>query len=185
MIQVKTNIGKVVEVNISLLRSLADNDKMLRTAATSVLDLMKKRIHQDGLDAEGKTIGTYSKGYMVIRTGSFQNSARVSRGKNKGSLKNSGVFTKGKNAGAVRPQYNRSNDPKVILSLTRQMENDMKVVPLSSGTYGIGYTNTDNFKKSQYCEATYKRQGKIFSLSDAEVEVVQTIAQKFVTDAIS
>ena len=185
MIAIKTNIGKVVEVSITALRKLSDNDKMVRTCATSVLDLMKKRIHTDGKDADGNPIGTYSKGYIVIRTGSFQNAARVSKGKNIGKLKNAGSFSKGNNVGASRPKYNRTSDPKVILSLTREMENDEKVLPLKSGSYGIGFSNKQNFDKSQWCEKTYKKEGKIFSLSSNEVEAVNLIVQNFVTNALS
>ena len=199
MITVKTNIGKAEEVNITLLKNLSDNDKMLRTVASSVLDLMKKRIHTDGKDAEGNQIGTYSKGYMVLRMGSFQNAGRNKKGKNIGKLKDAGVFTDktirldkqtgvftGEDkVGKARPKYNRGSDTKVILSLTRQMENDMKVVAIKSGSYGIGFSNKLNFDKSQWCEKTYKKEGKIYALSSEEVDAVNLIVQKFVKDAIS
>ena len=178
MITVKTNIGKAVEVNITTLKNLSDNDKILRTCATSVLDLLKKRIHTDGKDAEGNQIGTYSKGYMVFRTGSFQNAGRNKKGKNIGKLKNAGVFIKGANKEAARPKYNRSSDTKVILSLTRQMENDMKVITVKSGYYGIGFSNKLNFDKSQWCEKTYKKEGKIYALSSEEIEAVNSIVEK-------
>jgi hypothetical protein len=199
MISIRTNISNVITVNIAVLNRLADNDKMLRTVATTVLDLMKKRIHTDGKDAEGNQIGTYSKGYMVVRTGSFQNASRVSRGKNIGKLKDAGVFTDRtikldkqtgvfsgeEKVGKARSKYNRSSDTKVILSLTRQMENDMKVIALKSGSYGIGFSNKLNFDKSQWCETTYKKPGKIYALSNEEVEASNLIIDKFVKDAVS
>jgi hypothetical protein len=200
MITVKTNIGKVVEVIIHQLKDVADTDKMLRTAATTVLGLMKKRIHEDGLDATGKRIGTYSPGYMKIRTGDFGNSAKVSRGKNIGKLKDAGVFTDktirlNKKAGVftgeekvgkARPRYNRTSDTKVVLSLTREMENDMKVSsPIKTKLgYGIGYSNKDNYDKSQWVEATYNLKGKIFSLSEEEEKAVIAIAEKYTQDAL-
>jgi len=185
MIRIKTNISQAVAVTVIRLKSLADNDKMLRTCANTALDLMKVRIHQKGLDADNTQIGTYSKAYMVVRVGSFKNAARVSRGKNKGKLKDAGTFTKGGNMGKTRPKLNRSADTKVILSLTRQMENDLQVLPIKTGSYGIGYSNTDNFKKAQWNEAKYKRQGKIFALSSEEQEAVKTVALKFAKDAFS
>lgn len=185
MIRVKTNIGKVVELNIEKLKSFADTDKMLRTAATTVLGLMKKRIHEDGLDAEEKPIGTYSPGYMKLRTGNYGNSLKVSRGKNKGNLKDAGVFSRGDSKGRQRPKFNRTSDTKVVLSLTRQMENDMKVIAIRSNNYGIGYTNKLNYDKSQWCEATYKRKGKIFALSANEQQVIIDIANEFTKDALS
>lgn len=197
MIKIKTNINKVVEVNIAALKQLADTDKMLRTAATTVLPMMKKRIHEEGKDADGSQIGTYSKGYMKVRTGNFSNATRVTKGANKGKLKdagvftdrtirlnkNTGVFTGEEKVGKQRPRYNRTSDTKVILSLTRQMENDMKVIPLKSGSYGIGYSNSINYDKSQWCEETYNKKGKIFSLSADEISAVNTIANEFVNNA--
>jgi hypothetical protein len=184
MIHVKTNIAEVANKNAELLKKLSNPDEMLRTMATTVLGLMKVRIHTDGLDANGNRIGTYSPAYMKVRQGIFTNSGVFSKGKNKGSIKDAGVFTKGKNKGQARPRYNRGPDTKVILSLTRQMENDMKVIAVDNG-YGIGYSNPHNFDKSQWTEATYKRQGKIFALSSGETDAVTAIAEKFVNDALS
>lgn len=180
MITIKTNINQVVTVTLERLNELGDTDKLLRSCATSVLSLMKVRIHEQGLAADGQQIGTYSKGYMVVRTGSFGNAGRVSRGPNSGRLKDAGVFTKSRTG--ARPKYNRTSDTRVVLSLTRQMENDMKVIATNAG-YGIGYTNTLNYQKSQWNEARYKKP--IFSLSAGEEKAVADIVTKHVEDAFS
>jgi hypothetical protein len=185
VIKVKTNIKKVIEVKIQQLKTLADTDKVLRIAATTCLGLMKKRIHEDGLDVDERPIGRYSKGYMILRTGSYKSSNRVTKGLNKGKLKDDGVFTKGVNKGNPRPKYNRTNDDKVVASLTRQMENDIKVIALKNNSYGIGYTNKFNFDKSQWVEATYKLKGKIFGLSTGEKQAVLGIVEKHKQDAFS
>lgn len=198
MILVTTNIGKVVKYTVEKLENLADRDKLLRTMASTALGLMKVRIHQDGLDANDQPIGTYSKSYMVLRTGSYKNAGRNLKGKNTGKLKNAGVFTDKtlrlnkktgvfsgeEKVGKNRPRYNRTNDPKVVASLTREMENDMKVID-ANPNYGIGYTNKHNYDKSQWVEATYKRKGKIFILSNGEVTAINEVAKKFTTDALS
>lgn len=183
MITITTNIQSVVAVQVKRLQSLADNDKMLRTCATTVLGLMKNRIHEDGKDANGNQIGTYSPAYMKIRTGNFANAARFVKGAKKGSLKNAGVFTKGAGKSAARPQYHRTNDTKVILSLTRQMENDMKVVAIENGAYGIGFSNPLNYNKAIWNQVRYKKP--IYSLSEQERQAVLEIAQKFTHDALS
>lgn len=184
MITVKTNINQLVAKDSALLKSLSNTDKMLRTAATTVLAMMKIRIHGEGLDASGNRIGTYSPAYMKIRTGNFGNSTRVSKGTNTGKLKDAGVFSSGSKLGQARSKFNRGPDTKVILSLTRQMENDEKVIAISTNNYGIGFSNKLNYDKSQWTEATYKRQGKIFAASTQELEAVNEIAQKFTDDAI-
>jgi hypothetical protein len=180
VIRIKTNITQVVAKDVGILKKLADTDQMLRTAATTVLGMLKVRVHQEGLDADNKRIGTYSPGYMKVRTGIFNNSLTSKTGK----LKDAGVFTRGKSKGAARPRYNRTNDTKVIASLTRQMESDEKVIAITKG-YGIGFSNPLNYNKSQWVEATYNRKGKIFAMSDGEVKSVNDIAQKFVDNAIS
>src|SRR6185436_1504106 len=104
---------------------------------------------------------------------------RFSKGKKKGEVKDAGVISRGPNKGKPRPKYNRTAETKVILSLTRQMENDMSVLPSGSG-YSIGYNNPDNFQKSQYNEATYKK--KIWNLTEEEKMLAKEIAQQFVND---
>ena len=191
MIQYNSNISIIIRGFRNKLVDLAqDPDPMLRTVALTVLPEMKKRIHVDGRDSNGNQIGTYSPEYMKVRTGDFANSDRFKKGKSKGELKNAGtftdraitlnkkagVFTGEDKVGKARPNYHRTADTKVIASLTRQMENDMSVLPSGSG-YGIGYNNADNFKKSQYVEATYKK--KIFSITTEERELAKQTAQNF------
>lgn len=178
-----SNAQEVIKVLGDKLLSLAQTDQLVRTCATTALGMMKMRIHEQGKDANGNQIGTYSKRYMAVRTGAFVNAKRVTRGKNTGKLKDAGIFSKGSNKGNARPRYHRTSDTRVILSLTRQMENDMKVIAIQHGRYGIGYSNTFNFQKSQWNEARYKKP--IFSLSADEQAAVNEVAKKIVHDALS
>lgn len=173
MLQAKVTISPALDQKIDLLKSIGKNDQIMRQVATTLLAQVHDRVHEKGLNAAGEPIGTYSREYMKVRTGDFGNSARVSRGKNKGKTKDAGTFTRGKKKGQPRPQYNRTSDTTVVASLTRQMENDFKVVATDAG-YGLGFSNEDNFKKSQYVEATYKQ--KIFDLTAAETELAVQIA---------
>ncbi len=180
MINYNSNINVVVKTQLDKIKALMDNpDPILRTVALTVLPELRRRVHVDGKDSAGGQIGTYSPGYMAIRTGNFQNSGRVSRGANAGKLKNAGSFTKAaaSKEGTSRPRYNRTSDTKVILSLTRQMENDMSVVATGKG-YGIGYLNKLNLQKAKWCEETYGK--KILSkLTKDEVELAKQTATEF------
>lgn len=164
-------------------------DEILRQVALAVLPELRHRVHVEGKDAAGNQIGTYSPGYMKLRTGNYKNSGRVSRGANKGKLKDAGTFTKGLNikirgtivedspkAELARPNYHRSDDTKVILSLTRQMENDLSVVETPTG-YGIGYLNDFNYQKAVWCEETYKKP-ILSQLTTGELEYMVTSADK-------
>lgn len=178
--------------------------------ATSLTAVIRKRVHEDGIATSGEQIGTYSKEYMVVRTGGYKNAARVTRGKNKGKLKDSGTFTKRKitfgdsinseggnvfgksvfnnrNDGVARPRYNRTADTKVVGSLTRQMENDLGVnasdpIKTERG-YAIGFKNPFNYDKSQWLEISQRK--RIWGLTAGEEAIVQQIADKFTEDAIT
>lgn len=178
MVTISTNIDQfVIELKDKLnvfQEGTPENDTMLRTITTTLTGLMRKRIHVQGLASDGQAIGTYSPGYMKVRTGSY----------GKGDK---GVFTRGVRKGQARPNYNRTSDSKVILSLTRQMENDLAVCeqdPFKTERgYGIGYRNIDNYNKSLYAESTYRK--RIFSLTEQEKQAVYDIATHFIENAIN
>ena len=80
-------------------------------------------------------------------------------------------------------KYNRTADTKVILSLTRQMENDMTGGPIKTlDGWGIGFKNPHNYDKSQWTEATYDK--KIFSLTEQEKADVRKIGEDFINRGI-
>ena len=181
MITIKSNIKDVAGLVKSKLDLLSNKEYLLRPLCVDLVAVMPKRIHIQGKASDDGQIGTYSKGYMAIRSGRFGNSPKVSRGPNKGKAKNAGTFTKVKVENIFlkgdfgnRPNYNRGTDTKVIISLTRQLENDWAVVATSKG-YGVGFNNSHNFDKSQWVEATYKK--KIFAMTSSE--------RQMVTDGIS
>lgn len=80
-------------------------------------------------------------------------------------------------------KHNRSANPLVILSLTRQLENDWSVVAIQGG-YGIGFKNTFNYQKAQWMSDLFAKGGnnnRIFSLSAKE----RSYAQKRFKELIS
>jgi hypothetical protein len=63
--------------------------------------------------------------------------------------------------------YKRSADTKIIVSLTRQLENNWSVLETSNG-YGIGFTNPFNADKLRWVE---EGKGKVISeLTTAELD---------------
>lgn len=93
--------------------------------------------------------------------------------------------------------YNRTADSKVILSLTRQMENDLSVVDDGKGSYGVGFKNkaiykptmkrstkakiriVSNLQKALWMEEKY---GEIYSPTKSEREVLKRAADKFINE---
>lgn len=62
-------------------------------------------------------------------------------------------------------KFQRSADKKVIVSLTRQLENNWSVIPTPKG-YGIGFLNPFNLQKARWVEQ--QKRTEIFSLSANE-----------------
>lgn len=130
-IQIKTNLGEVIGDVSGRLAVLENPDYLLRPVCFDLIDLMTKRIHENGIASDGSPIGTYNNAYLKLR----------------------------------EKKYSRTADKKVIVSLTRQLENDWSVIPTTNG-YGIGFKNSLNFDKAGWVEE--QKDKVIFSLSTAE-----------------
>lgn len=142
MIEIKSNITEFCDGVIKQLSAM-DISKMTRLQASTLMAQMRRRIHVDGLAADGRPIGTYSRGYLRY----------------------------------VRPKYGRTEGSKVVLSLTRTMENAMVLYPLENGT-GIGYATAEQLQKARWCEETYKR--KIFSPTTEERNTCIQIGKNYI-----
>jgi len=80
-------------------------------------------------------------------------------------------------------KFNRTADPKVILSLTSQMENDMSPIETPNG-YGIGFKNIANLEKAGYAEdraGGTDSENKIYALSVSEQTKVGLLSQEGIT----
>jgi len=184
MITFSTNMSEVI-ATISDKISRIDADRISLMMAQEVLPELRKRIHVRGEGSDGSQIGVYSDGYMKVRTGDFGNRKKITRGKNKGQSdqRSAGVFTKGANKGKPRPLYNRTDDKKVVASLTREMEDGMLAIPLGNGKSGIGWLDKYNFDKSQWVEETYKKN--IYQPTEEEREIAIRTAKNEVERILS
>jgi phage gpG-like protein len=157
MITIRSNVLLVTANLIKKMHAIADIQSILRPVAVDVLNMMTERIHEKGIAADGGQIGTYSPRYMKLRTGNYKNSSRYTRGTKAGKAKDAGLHLRGKNIGKARPRYNRTNDTKVIVSLTRQLENDWAIIGTAKG-YAIGFNNPFNAKKMRWVEGIKKKK---------------------------
>jgi hypothetical protein len=79
-------------------------------------------------------------------------------------------------------RFKRGQDPKIIVSLTRQLENDWSVIATEKG-YGIGFLNKHNLDKARWVE---QNKGKIiFSLADNEREHAIVTIQNLIRQALN
>lgn len=82
----------------------------------------------------------------------------------------------------TREKNNRGEDRKIIVSLTRQLENDWAVVGTVDG-YGIGFNNAFNIQKARWVEQQKSRI--IFNLSESEKQYIRERIQELVNGAIN
>lgn len=189
MIEISINnaIGELADK----LKSI-DKDDLLKMIAANTLPEIRRRVHVEGKSSDGSQIGTYSKGYMTLRTGEY---------KNKGKS-NAGYYTKGKSAvyniksrkaakyhsprkvsgSSMRIMYNWPNDPKVILALTRKMQQQMVVLKTYNG-WGIGYTNEDDYNKAIWNETRYKKS--IWNLTEEETVLILQESEKYINEKLN
>ena len=85
-------------------------------------------------------------------------------------------------------KYNRNSDPKIIFSLTGQMENDLGVIATDNG-YGIGFkieASKKNKKQTttlaQIAEWLEEKKGKVYSLTSDEAKAFTPIVNQFLTN---
>jgi phage gpG-like protein len=79
-------------------------------------------------------------------------------------------------------KFKRSSDSRIIVSLTRQLENDYAVVGTTTG-YGIGFNNPFNAQKAVYVEQIKRKI--IFNLSADEKKYIEERVQQLVNGAIN
>lgn len=137
----ESNFTSVIKTVNDKLKAV-DIQKMTAIQASTLLGLMRVRIHMDGIASDGTQIGYYTPAYMKTR----------------------------KKAG-------RGSDEKVILSLTRSMENSEELYPLTNGT-GIGFSTAENWQKAKWCEETYGK--RIFAPTVEEEQTVVAIGQDYI-----
>jgi hypothetical protein len=82
----------------------------------------------------------------------------------------------------ARQKAKRGMDPKVIVSLTRQLENNWSVLETSNG-YGIGFTNPFNADKLRWVEEAKDRV--ISQLTTEETDYAFERVNELVADALS
>lgn len=141
-----SNLPTVIkQVNLKL--TALQVDQMTRLQATTLMAMMRQRIHVDGKDSNGAQIGTYTPAYIKY----------------------------------ARKKNHRGTDDKVILSLTRSMEDSYEMSPIENG-YAIGFNTQENMQKARWCEDTYQKP--IFAPTAEEKATVIEIANDYIAKHI-
>ena len=157
-------------------------DDLCFEIASALKAEIKNRVHVEGKASDGSQIGTYSKGYLVVRSGAYKDSKVGKSGRNTGKITSAGFHAKGSKKANKRKMYNRGTESNVILSLTRQMELDLdntRPIPIEGG-YGIGYRNDFNYMKAMWNQDRYGKP--IWNLSEDEKKMAKDIVSNYVNE---
>lgn len=145
-------------LNISVkINAALRSDKAIRTAISTVLTTHKNRIFNEGLDANGAKIGTYSTNPINV---SPQKQAR-----NTGKRFFAGGWAEYKTAIGKNPGF-------VNLQNFGHMQADYGIIK-DGTTYGLGYQNQDNYNKSIWLQEKYDKP--IFVHSDSEIDLLGNV----------
>ena len=82
----------------------------------------------------------------------------------------------------LRQKIGRGNSTKIIVSLTRKLEQDWQVIATTKG-YGIGFNSPNNIDKARWVEA--QKKIIIFNLSGPEKQYITERLQELVNGAIN
>jgi hypothetical protein len=78
-------------------------------------------------------------------------------------------------------KHKRTSDTKIIVSLTRQLENDWSVIATKNG-YGIGFKNKFNLQKARWVEQI--KDKNIFSLAGNELTHAKELLATLTNNAL-
>lgn len=153
---------------IRALEALRSDPRIIKTALSSVLPEHKNRIFKQGFDSKGVQIGTYGTKKISI--------AKNKQARNTGRTYFKGGYAEYKSAIGKNPGF-------VNLRNTDQMMVDYGLIQLGNSTFGFGFQNEENYKKSQWNELKYKK--KIFALSKAEENLLTNVLTAEIKKALN
>lgn len=164
-IKITSNAVVVLARIANKIELLKDPQMLLRPVCIELIPMITERIHERGIDANGRAIGTYSPGYLKY----------------------------------TRKDYKRGPSAKVIVSLSRKLENEWGVIPTDKG-YAIGFIDGQGGKiispiskkeqaavsskqKLLYVEA--RKGANLTSLSKEETEFAKTRLNELVDEILA
>lgn len=154
------------------LKGLEDPDPLLREIATSMLAIVKERIHEKGLNSAGSQIGTYSDSYLAYRS---------SVGKSTGSnviLSLTGQMENDfKIVAQSKTRYGLGFSNQFNADKADWLENGRKAGTVKEHTRNV---NGKSVKVSSHQKAGTEGYGDIYKLTTDEKDLVQDIIDEYI-----
>lgn len=130
------------------------SDKPMRAALSTVLAIHKRRIFEQGKDASGAKIGTYSTKPISI--------SRKNQARNTGQTHFKGGYSQYKSAIGKNPGF-------VNFRNFDHMMGDYGII-VNGDKFGYGFQNSFNYQKSQWLQDKYDKN--VFDLSEQELNIL-------------
>lgn len=146
-------MARELEELIQRINRAVRSDKAMRTALTTVMAKHKPRIFQSGQDGRNSKIGDYSTKPISI--------SKSKQARNTGKTFFKGGYAEYKNAIGKGGTVNLRN--------TDQMQMDYQIIA-SAGQFAFGFSNPENFNKSQWLQDKYNKD--VFDISDEELNLL-------------
>lgn len=178
----------------AVLRVLEARQRAAFIACTEFTSGLKKRVFNQGLDATGQKIGSYS-------TKPYYQSIEGSKTKYGSQIKNSALKPKGKygdkkhlDGSDYRTQYMERGyaefretvgrqSKSVDLFLTGSLSGAIKQGDTTDGGQAVSFNNPDIAKQARDLEKQFGKQGKIFVAGANEVEAIKSMITQEITRA--
>lgn len=159
------SIGAFFKQQLRNLNEATQADKVLRTAAVSIVPEIKQRIQQQGQKADGSQIGEY--GNFIIKPAFGKAKSFFTKKQLKKVTKDTGYKDLRRIRG-LQVDY-------VDLTFSGDMLRSLKPTPIDRNSYGIAFLSPGENKKAGFNE---RRYGAIFDLTKQELKVSLAIINK-------
>lgn len=182
---IRTNANQVMRGLTQRLTNPQVIDESIRQVATTMLSELGTRVFEKGEATDKGDIGSYSTKPMYVsitanpgrsfgRPIGKTGKSKFTTGKKAGEDHKSRYFERGYDQ--FKTTIGRNQLGKVNLSLSGQFARQMTVIPTSKG-YGIGWTNSEMFKRAGYFTQKYNK--KIWLLNEDETKLAKDLAKKY------
>jgi hypothetical protein len=159
-------VADELKILVDKINSAIRSERTMRIAVSTVLAVHKPRIFEQGLDADGAKIGTYSKNPISI--------SKSKQARNTGQTYFPGGYAEYKSAVGKNPGF-------VILRNTDQMMSDYGIRQ-AGNEFGLGFQNTENYNKSIWVQDHFDKQ--VFDHTEKELDILTATLEAEIAKAI-
>lgn len=185
---IKINIqNSISDVVAQKIRGFVPKTKegLMRTIATTMLPVIRTRIHEQGLAADGSDIGQYDKTTpLYVNPLNSPKSFPVKGKTGKTKFEKTGLPHRTRyfeSYNEFKTYIGRNELGKVNLSLSGQLASQFVTIATTDG-YGLGWPDDEKYNRAKFFEDTKYRK-PIWALTAQEQEMVPEIVYEYINNS--